>query len=193
MRAQEHMAKVLENTGLYIFTGDSPVEWELAAYSEGFSLLEERFDRILENLFLDTAGRDMIACWERLFRPQPSTAELEDCRESVKRRFAVHPDSFTPKAVEALLPGAGVYGQLLEKENGLVILLGRLMGIKKEEAERELNQLLPAHLPWEWDESVTWVAFDAYSRSFAEWDAVGVTWEQLDQLARENLDSMFKN
>lgn len=193
MRAQEHMAKVLENTGLYTLTGDSPAEWELAAYGAGFSLLEERFDKILADLFVDTASREMIASWEKLFRPQPSTAELENCRESVKRRFATHPDGFTPQAVEALLPGAGVYGQLLEKETGLVVLLGRLIGIKKEEAERELNQLLPSHLPWEWDESVTWVAFDAYSRPFQEWDGAGVTWEQLDQLAREDMDSIFNN
>lgn len=88
-------------------------------------------------------------------------------RETVLRRFAARQDSFTPAAVEALLPGAGVRGVLLEnEEGGLTIVLGRLLGITKEEATRELDQLLPSHLSWEWDESVTWVALDALPSQF---------------------------
>ena len=185
MNAREHMGQVLEGTGLYDLTGSTPVDWELDAFEAGFAPLEAAFARLLGDLFVATASREQVARWESLFRPQPADAPLEDCRETVLRRFAVHQDSFTPAAVEALLPGAGVRGVLLEnEEGGLTIVLGRLLGITKEEATRELDQLLPSHLSWEWDESVTWVALDAYPRSFAEWDALGLSWTRLESISR---------
>lgn len=192
MRALEHMKQVLEDTGLYTMTGSSPAEWELAAFGAGFALLEERFDRVLGDLFVDTASEEMLARWEKLFRPQPSTGGLEDSRDTVRQRFAVHPDGFTPQAVKNMLPGAGVRGLLLEKGTSLVVVLGRLLGVNKEEANQELSQLLPSHLPWEWDESITWVALDAYSGSFRQWDEAGFAWSQFDQLTRDNLENSFK-
>ena len=193
MNAREHMGQVLEGTGLYDLTGSTPVDWELDAFEAGFAPLEAAFARLLGDLFVATASREQVARWESLFRPQPADAPLEDCRETVLRRFAVHQDSFTPAAVEALLPGAGVRGVLLKnEEGGLTIVLGRLLGITKEEATRELDQLLPSHLSWEWDESVTWVALDAYPRSFAEWDALGLSWTRLESISRADLENDFK-
>jgi hypothetical protein len=193
MRALEHMKRVLENMGLYELTGDSAVEWELAAYDAGFSLLEERFDRLLGDLFVDTASRERIAQWEVLFRDQPAQTNLEDCRESVRQRLSVHPGCFTPQAVKAVLPAAGVRGLLLEEEKKLVVLLGRLMGINQNEANLELDRLLPSHIPWSWDDSVTWVALNAYPATFQDWDGLGRTWQELDQITREDLEASFKN
>lgn len=193
MRALDHMRQVLENTGLYNLTGNSPVEWELAAYDAGFTLVEERFDRLLADLFVDTASREKIAQWESLFRTQPALGGLEDCRETLRQRFSIHPDSFTFQAVSDFLPAAGVRGLLMENNGSLVILLGRLMGVNQKEAERELNRLLPSHIPWSWDESITWVALNAYPAAFEEWDGLEKTWEELDQITREELKASFEN
>lgn len=192
MSAREHLAQVLEGTGLYELTGSSPVDWELAAYGAGFALLEERFDQLLGDLFPATASREKLAQWEELFRPQRARASLEDCRETVQCRLAIQRDGFTPPDVQALLPGAGVRGLLLEGESGLTVVLGRLLGVTQAEAQRELDQLLPAHLAWAWEESITWVAWDAYSHPFEEWDGLGLTWAQLDQMVREDLEDYFE-
>lgn len=193
MRALEHMKQVLDRMGLYEFTGNSAVEWELAAYDAGFSLLEERFDKLLGDLFVDTASRERIAQWEALFRVQPALADLVDCRETVRQRFSIHPDGFKPQAVGEVLPAAGVRGLLLEETKKLVVLLGRLMGINQSEADRELDRLLPSHIPWSWDDTITWVAFDAYPATFQDWDELGHTWQELDQITREDLEASFKS
>ena len=193
MTARQHMALIVEATGLYQLTGSTPADWELSAAGAGFALIEAQFDRLLEDLFVDTASRERIAQWEKLFRAQTSTAVLEDCRETVGRRFSSHPDDVTLEKANRLLPGAGVRGLLLEnEEGGLTMVLGRLLGVNQAEAERELNQLLPAHLAWQWDQSVTWVALDAYPRSFADWDALGLSWTQLDQVTRADLENNFE-
>lgn len=189
MRTREHMGHVLEATGLYRLTGDTPVDWELSAYGAGFARLEERFQGILEDMFPQTAGREKLAQWETLFRPQPAEASLEECREMVLQRFSVGEEDFTPEDVQNLLVGAGVRGLLVEEKNSLQVILGKLLGVSEEEASREMDRLLPAHLPWSWDKSVTWVALDAYSKSFGAWSDLGWTWEQWDGVTREQLTS----
>ena len=73
------------------------------------------------------------------------------------------------------------------------VLGGEGLGPRRSDVmERELNQLLPAHLAWQWDQSVTWVALDAYPRSFADWDALGLSWTQLDQVTRADLENNFE-
>lgn len=191
MRALEHMNLVLEGTGLYHPEENQPLRWELAAYDAGFSLLEERFDKLLGDLFVATASREQLARWEALFRDQPALGDGEDSRETLLRRFSTHPDDFTPQAVEAILPAAGVRGKLLENGKNLVVLLGRLLGVNKSEAARELDQLLPSHLPWSWDESITWVALGAYAVSFQDWDGLGLTWEGLEAITRQDLETNF--
>lgn len=188
MRAAAHMRQVLEATGLYQLGEDSPTGWELEAFGAGFALLEERFDRLLEDLFPQTAGEGRVGQWEALFRPQPSQAALEERRGMVLARQALGEKPFTLAGVQALLKGAGVRGLVLEEAEGISVVLGKLLGVSKEEAARELDQLLPAHLPWDWEEAVTWVALDACRRTFAEWDGLGLSWAQLDEIDREDLE-----
>ena len=108
MRARAHMAQVLEGTGLYSLTGSTPVDWELDAYSAGFAPLEAAFDKLLADLFATTATRERLAQWEALFRPQPSTAPVEDCRDTVASRMAARPGDFTWAGTQRLLPGAAL-------------------------------------------------------------------------------------
>ena len=51
MKAGENMKKLLARSGVYKLTGDTPLEWELAAYDAGFSLLEEALSRTEEGIF----------------------------------------------------------------------------------------------------------------------------------------------
>ncbi len=192
MTAREHLAKLLSGTGMYQLTGSTPVDWELSGYGAGFALVEERLEALLGDLFAVTAGRQRLAAWEQLFRKQPAAAALEDCREMVHSRLSVRPDGVNLDALQALLPGAGVRGLLLENGKELTVVLGKLLGVTKAEAARELEQLLPAHLTWTWDESVTWVALDAYSGSFSQWDALGLTWSEWDSITREDLETGFQ-
>ena len=110
----------------------------------------------------------------------------------VNSRLSVRPDGVNLEALQALLPGAGVRGLLLEDGDELTVVLGKLLGLTKVEATRELDQLLPAHLTWTLDESITWVALDAYSGSFSQWDALGLTWSELNSITRENLETGFE-
>lgn len=155
MTAAEHMAQVLRGTGLYTLDGDTWVDAELSAYGAGFALIEAFFTELLRELFIETAAGYGLDCWELLFRPQVSAGTAGQRRASLLARLGVGGDAHTLAEYSALLPGAGVEGTLAETEEGGLLVTGSPAGVTEEEAERELDRLLPAHLAWELQQGET--------------------------------------
>lgn len=189
-KALSRMREILNATGAYKLTGESSADWELNACGAGFSLVEDAIDGLLRDLFAFTASGVRLDCWEKLFRPQPSSGTLEQRQSLVGERLAMNPGRMTREEFSTMLRGAGVEGAVLEENGGLRILLGRLLGIPEEEAKRELDAVLPAHLPWTWDSSVTWTALDAWLPDFQTLDAAGLTWADWDGIGRETLEQL---
>ena len=155
MTAAEHIAQVLRGTGLYTLDGDTRVDAELSAYGAGFALIEASFLELLGELFIETAAGYGLDCWELLFRPQVSAGTAAQRRASLLARLGVGGDAHTLAEYSALLPGAGVEGTLAETEEGGLLVTGSPVGVTEEEAERELDRLLPAHLAWELQQGET--------------------------------------
>lgn len=187
-KAAAEMRRLLNATACYSLTGSTPADWELNACGAGFDLVEEELERLLGDLFAGSASGERLDAWEELYRPQPSTGTLEERRGMLRERFSLRPGRFTPDSFSPMLRAAGVEGIVEERDGGLRVVLGRLLGVPEGEARRELDRLLPAHLEWEWDPAVTWTALDAYTRPFAELEEKNYTWEQLDALTREQLE-----
>ena len=189
MSAVEQMRAALNATGLYRLTGDTPGDWELEACGAGFHMWETAFRELLGELFVTCAPRERLDAWEELYRPQPSCAGTEARRKILRELLAAHPDRPTAENLEDLLLGAGLLGAVREEEDGSVtVCLGRLLGLTQEAAELALDRLLPAHLPWKLEKSVTWASLDAHARTFEEWNAIYLPWEELDAWTYEDLE-----
>ena len=72
-------------------------------------------------------------------------------------------------AFRTLLTKKDVYKrQLLEYENW-------------EQLKKQIQALLPAHLPAEFDVGIlTWEMFDGFSLSFIDWDSADFSWQWFD-------------
>lgn len=184
------MRRILNGTGFYRLTGESSADWEVNACGDGLDALEKGMEALLQDVFAATSSGERLDQWEQGLRPQSSTGTLPERRLMQTRRLAVNPRGFTPEGVSAALPAAGIVGELLETETGLRVVLGKFLGVGEGEALRELDLLLPAHLPWELDRSVTWTALDAAGKTFAEWETAGMNWEAWDSLTREQLENI---
>jgi len=187
-KAAERMRKILNGTGGYRLTGESSADWELNAAGGGLDSVRQAIDRLLDDLFALTASKARLDDWERLFRPQPSAAGPEDRRAMLRERLSMNPGRFTPGEFSPMLRAAGITGAVVEENGGLRVLLGRCLGVSEEEAKRELDTILPAHLLWEWDDSVNWTALDAWAADFETLDGRGLTWGQFESVTRENLE-----
>lgn len=186
-KALSRMREILNSTGIYRLTGESSADWETNACGAGFSLLENALESLLGSLFALLSPEEGLDRWEKLFRPQVSSDTLERRRNMLHNRLSMNPGRFSPGEFSSMIYGAGVEGEVLEDGEGLRVLLGRTLGVTEEEARRELDQVLPAHLPWEWDDSVNWTALDAWAPDFETLDARELSWDEVDVLTRERL------
>ena len=189
-QAAERMRGILNNTGAYRLTGESPGDWDLNACGAGLDELEASMDTLLNDLFPLTMGEDRLTLWESLYRPQSSDAPLEERRKMLAARLGMNPGKFSPKDFSPMLWGAGIAGEVRETGTGLQVLVGKWLGVTQEEALRELDEILPAHLPWTWLEDMNWAKFDAWAPDFAFLDGKDLMWEELDSMTRQELEQL---
>ncbi len=191
--AAERIRRMLNSTGCYRLTGHNAADWEGNACAVGLESLEGEMTALLEDLFASTASEQRLDVWERSMRPQPSAGSLEDRRAILKQRLAMNPRKFRLSDLSPQLEAAGIRGTVVEQDGGLRILLGKFLGLGEEEAQRELNLILPAGLTWKIDRSMNWVVLEADQRTFQEWDELGLDWTALDAVTREQLEEKEEN
>lgn len=150
MTAKENMIHTLEKIGLYQFhkTQKGIFESEINAYGAGFSLLETEINRLLEDLFLETASPEILGEKEKLFRYLPSLGTVSDRRKMLLARYGDIGENAAVSRFQNLLTAVGIDGTLQEnrEEGKLTVTVHRFIGVTKEEAIKELEELLPAHL-----------------------------------------------
>lgn len=191
-KSADRMRRILNGTNGYKLTGDSPADWELDACGAGLDRLEQEIDLLLGDLFADTASAERLDRWDRLFRTQPSEGTLEERQAILRERFAMNPGKFRVGEFSPMLPAAGVVGEVKEAPNGLQVVVGKQLGLGEAEIRRELEEILPAHLPWEWLEAMNWVKLDAWAPDFAVLDSWGLTWAEFDGLTQDRLRELAR-
>lgn len=143
------MAGILSATGLYKLTGVSPVDMELDAYGAGLGLIEADMALLEAELFVMTAPGDRLREWEKLFRWQASSGELEDRRRGVAKALGAWQGEMSLAAIADILDIAGVRGEATYADGKITVTASGFMGVTEREAKRLLDRLLPAHLEWE--------------------------------------------
>lgn len=186
--AAERIRKSLNCVGVYRLTGESSADWEGNACAVALDALENRMDRALADVFIESAGSERLDVWERIFRPQ-GAEKIDDRRRTIAERLAQNPMGFTVGSATSMLAAAGVSGEIAEGNDGLTVLIGRFL-LNRERAERELDEILPSHPAWVIDESVNWIALDAWAAEFDRLDSRGLTWEKIDTMTREELEKI---
>lgn len=191
--AAGRMREALKSTGSYTQTGYSAADWETYACGAGIDLLDGEIESLLSDLFPATAGERQLGAWETLFFGQTETGTVEDRQKMAAGQLSQNPKRLTKKDFSAMTAGAGILGQVEEKSDGsLAVVVGRRLGLTEAGAKKALDRILPAHLNWTWVEGMNWAALDAWAVPFEVLDARGLTFEALDSMTREQLETMNK-
>lgn len=149
MSGEANIRKILSESGVYQLTGNTPVDWELAAYGAGLQALEENMEALEQDLFAATASAGQLDRWEALYRPQTSSGALADRRRTVTKALAGYGGVATLAVLKNLVEAAGIEGTVKLEGGKVKITAARYLGVSQKEAERMLDRLLPAHLEWE--------------------------------------------
>lgn len=170
--AAQRMRDILSATGCYQLTGDSPADWELNAAGALLDAAEKEMESLLDDLSPAAAGQGRLGQLEALWRPDPLSGETEDVRRKMAAsRAHCNPGVNTLSDYEGLLPAVGVTGSIQEDGAALSVLAGKVEVLDREEIASQLDELLPAHLPWTWVEELNWAMLDARAKPWQEMDA----------------------
>lgn len=183
----ERMREELNATGCYALTGDTPGDLDLLAMDAALSDFDTELEQLVQDVFLGECSEDTLTRWELAVRPQRSTATPAQRKQMLLSRLAIHPHGSTVQACNALLPAAGAVGGVEETTGGITVKLAGTYGLTETQVQQELSQLLPAHLAHEITPVSTWQTIALGNRSFADWDELSLTWQELDALTREEL------
>lgn len=102
------MKTKLDNTGLYTIEKGANIYAELKAYAAGLDVLFETLDKMLAELFIDTAQDYGIRCREELLGKVKSGYTLNERREMLKIYERMMGGKCTPEAFEMILRGYGL-------------------------------------------------------------------------------------
>lgn len=147
MTAAENMARILRQSGVYKLTGESLVDWELAAYGAGFQVLAEQAAALEQEMLVATAPAERLSQWEKLCLPQALSASLEDRRAVVGQCLARRSGPITLGDLPGLLLAAGIKGTAAEGPEGLTVTVEEYL-LPEALAKARLGRLLPANLAW---------------------------------------------
>ena len=144
----DSMLRALRSAG-YDPKENGGVMAELAAYDAVLAELTAAADRVLQNLFVETAEEAALPRWEELFNPQQPETSAENRRTMLLHRGSLRAEDISKEALAKHLPAAGMWGDLQEQPDGSVLVLAaELFGITKQQAEHFLSLYLPAHLDY---------------------------------------------
>ena len=146
-KARRNIQAILEKTGLYQFDGGI-LAGEMAAYEVGFKLAEDAIKALLSDLFIETASETVLLAMEKIFRAIPAAVEPAMRRKMLLARWGDYSTNAALPRFQKLLAAAGVEGTLREEttQSRLVVQAAKLNGVTAEQAQQELEQLMPAHL-----------------------------------------------
>lgn len=149
MNAAQRIRDSLNATKGFALTGETSADWECAACALGLEQLEAAIQALLADCFAATAGEEQLESWEKLFQPGVAAGgSAKERRQVLVSRLAVRPGGFTPGDFQRALPGAGVEGTVSDSGGTVSVVYEKLLGLPESEVRRELDLLLPAHLPW---------------------------------------------
>lgn len=149
MSGGESIRRVLGATGIYQLTGDTPVDYEIDAYSAGLKAVEDALERLEKDLFARTATPECLAQWELLYRGQAAGGDLEARRKAAAQALSRRGGPVAVGNLEDVLETAGIRGTWEEVDGKLVIHAEEYLCTSETEAKRLLGRLLPAHWKWE--------------------------------------------
>ena len=196
MTAAQRLRKRLNATGCYRLTGETSADWETNACALGLEEVQQALDDLLADLFPATASEEQLAVFEARLRPFPAEATVEERRALLADRAAPISGAAAPEEWVRLLASAGVSADLVpgtldSEEEGLLLTGAATAGLTEEEIARELDQILPAHLPWGWGHALTWRGIESFPKSFLTIDRKYKTWEEFDAADLDTYKSWF--
>jgi hypothetical protein len=176
----------LEPLKLYALGAQSLVDAELQAYGSAFAELENEFERVHAQAFVQTSTGEGLSKHEQVVGlSSRSYLDDESRRALVLYRKSVAPFDYTLTGMQNSIGAAGMRADIIQNydQESLTIVSHGLIDsfLALEDVKASLSKMLPAHLEIVLDMgSITWDMLELMVTDWNYWDSKDFTWEQFD-------------
>lgn len=183
------MKSKLAPLGIYSLKQDSVVFYELCAYAEGLSILEDYLDELESECFVATASDYGIYMRERLFSYKKDSLQTSYRRALLLYLMSVTSNDYTLSRMNKAIAAFGLEGEIDENPgtNSMQINCTSALDniVSKADAVSNIKKFLPAHLEVTFNfGELSWEYFDSLDKTFGELEEQDLTWNEIDNYER---------
>lgn len=153
MGCEQDLRNLLAPLGVYALRPDSCSGGELAALGVALDDMESELNRILREVFPETAENEGLLAWEAVL-PGISPLRTEGSRRAaIRANLCVTMDGFTPEAISRGLAACGLVCQVQERADRMLeVSFPQLRGRppRLDKLEMLVRAVLPCHLDMVW-------------------------------------------
>lgn len=190
MQALDSMKAKLKPLGIYSLNEDSTVFYELSAYAEGLSILDDYLNELENECFVSTSSSFGVNLRENLFSYSKPSSNLTLRRNLLSYLLSVSTNDFNKQGLDKAVIASGINGFVYDRpgDGKIYVNCNTLQDnfTSKSEAENIIKQFLPAHLEPIFDYSIlSWNYIDSLDNTFDNIDSKELTWDDIDNFEEE--------
>lgn len=180
----ETMKSSMAPLGLY--GDDTPeLDCELTVYAAELEALYDELGFLAREGFIASAEDIGLSVYEELFGPERTGENAESRRAKLLLRMNLGDGDFTPAGIRRALDSFGLICQISEFPTLNKLNITATTDYTEAQQAfilREVEKIVPAHLDFQMTfNTMTWMDIDGLDLSFAQSDALDLSWDELDK------------
>ena len=185
MSSYDSMAGAMSAAGAYSLDGTTYVDSELEVYAEELDALSEEIGLIIRECIVATAENEGLRFYETLVGSLNSNLSTEKRREMIISLMNLSMNDNTKDGIKLFFKSLGVECEIVENPEifnlYISISSGSFSTGRKRYIINRAKAFLPCHLTFTVDfRTSTWADYDSMGRTFEQIDALGLTWEEFE-------------
>lgn len=184
MTALESMTDKLSALEIYNITDESNIKTELKVYAEALERHRNNIDEVLRECFITSACDYGLELREKVVGDIKTQYSLSKRREMLSIRKGFNETDFSVNDIGKFIRGLGVT-EFNISENPAQNVMSVCIGGSYPDSEakwikKQIQEILPAHLQaFVYFGGKTWHQYQTSGRTFAELDALDLTWKEI--------------
>lgn len=181
-----NMLKALLPVGVYKLNNGTNVYKELQSYCAALDVFKETVDSVLSEISPVCAIGDGLVFYEKLFGDEKYSYSIEQRRRMILTMLLLGANDNTVEGIKRFFASLGVECELEEYFNTCFLYVYVLNSESFDSEERKniierAKEFLPCHLEFSVDfRTIDWDTLDSYDRTFAQIDALDMTWGEFE-------------
>ena len=190
MSSLNNMIRSLRPIGMYTLNLSDNVYKELRTYAEEFDEITSGITQAIGECFLQTAELEGLEAYERIIGAPRYDLQLHERQDLLRKLFNVSVNDYTLVGVYGFFESLDFECDITEDPQHYELLItprgGEYSRVERDYIIARAEAFLPCHLTFTIEfRTIDWDGYDALEKTFDDWDALELSWNELDRYEEE--------